>query len=521
MSEGALDLLWTLRLETNERWGDVAVPHQVDDAIAILSEDRPNQHFITRPRGASKTTDIAAIALSWLAEAAPAYSTGRVIASSTDQASYVIDAAHAFRSRTPQLAGIEVETKRIIAPNKATVEVLAQSDSGAWGVLNARLLVLDEFCQWPSTRAARRVYTAVRSTVQKVPGCKLVILSSAGEPSHWSFTDVYLKALDSPETWRVSEMPGPVPWQDEKDLTALRLELRPSEYERLVLNQWAEDEDRAISPDDYLAAAQQGTVTVEGRVTTSRLHYPRAGVKYVCTVDIGIFVDATVVCIAHREPAVQEDPNGPQRVVVDLLKRWQGSKKSPVQLTQIEDFLAAETPSWNHAHVHADPDQFQGSLQRLQRRGIRADPWAFTSTSVGRVATALVTAFRTGQIHVPHSRELQEELVRLRLRDNVHGVTRLDHERGGHDDQAVCIGMATHILLGRMWGQGHAFLHAMKADIEKRETEPVAPIVRPLAFFADPTPLDASSCRDPRYFGIERRCAYCGNGPETHAKRVS
>ena len=43
------------------------------------------------------------------------------------------------------------------APNGAWFEVLAQSDSGAWGLRDAHLLICDEFCQWPDTRGARAV----------------------------------------------------------------------------------------------------------------------------------------------------------------------------------------------------------------------------------------------------------------------------------------------------------------------------------------------------------------------------
>lgn len=480
MGDRGLDMMFGLVLESGRPWGEVAQDVQVADATAIFDDERPHLHFLTRPRGGSKSTDIAGVALSWLAVEAPPLSNGHVVASNTDQAAILIDAAAAFVARTPELDGVvTVESERMVGPNGAWVRVLPQSDSGSWGLRDARLLILDEFAQWPQTRGAQRVYTAVRSTVQKVPGCRLIILTSAGEPSHWTYEEVYKRALDDP-MWRVSAMPGPVPWQQPEEIEALRRELRPSEFDRLVLNIWSEDEDRAISEEDFDLAAQRCRLVDAGvrgiQAVGMRLHEPGPHAKYVITVDVGTRNDATVMCVAHREPFDPMQPHGAQRVVVDHLERWQGSKKQPVQIRAIEEWLAKTAPFYNNARVYADPDQFVGSVQDLNRRGIRASEWAFTSTSVGQVATALVQVFRNRQIHVPEHPVLRDELLRVRLRETAHGVTRLDHDRAGHDDQAVAIGMACHILLGgRRWGPGAGFVEMMKRQVADRAEAPESP----------------------------------------------
>ena len=465
MGDAGLDLMYGLVLENGDRWGQLAVDQQRADAEAIFGPEKPHRHFLTRPRGGSKTSDLAGVALSWLAVEAPVRARGYVVAANGEQAGILIDAAASFVARTPELDGVlTVENEKIVAANGAWVRVLNLSDSGAWGLRDAHLLILDEFAQWPETRGAKRVYTAVRSTVQKVDGCRLVILTSAGEPSHWTYEGVFKPALTDP-LWRVSEMPGPVPWQDPEEIEALRRELRPSEFDRLVLNIWSEDEDRAIAPEDYELAAQK-PVRISAAPTGLtgggyRLRHPRPGIRYLITVDIGTRNDATVMAVSHKEPIDPEDRRGPHRVVVDHLERWAGSRKRPVQLKDVEDWLARAAPEFNGARVYADPDQFVGSIQNLNRRGVRAQEWAFTSSSVGQVATALVQVFRNRQIWVPDSEPLKKELLRVRLRESVPGVTRLDHEQGGHDDQAVVLGMAAHLHLGSalrsglVWAEGH------------------------------------------------------------------
>jgi hypothetical protein len=467
MSEAALGVMYGLVLEDGKRWGEIAIQQQIEDIEAIFNDDGPNKHFYTRPRGGSKTTDVAGAAISWLAADAPPRSRGYVVASNGEQAGILIDAAASLITRTPELEGyLEIEAEKIIAPNGAWVRVLNLSDSGAWGLRDAHFLICDEFAQWPVTRGAKRVYTAIRSTVQKVRGCKLILLTSAGEPSHWSYP-ILIAAIADLFGWRVSQMPGPVPWQDPVELEALRNELTPSQYDRLVLNIWSEDEDRAVSEEDFELAAQEYKKVGKGW----RIRGPHPFVKYVIAVDIGIINDATVFAVGHLESIVAGERRGPKRIVVDHVERWQGSKKKPIQLAAVEDRCVELSREYNGASLRADPDQFVGNLQSLNRRGVRAKEFVFSSSSVGQIATALVQAFRNQQIQVPGAPELKEELLRVRLRESTPGVTRLDHDRGAHDDQAVTIGLLCHVLLGKLLGGAAVFRQLMENTKERREAD--------------------------------------------------
>ncbi|HEV2809764.1 MAG TPA: hypothetical protein VGV93_05115 [Acidimicrobiales bacterium] len=63
MSE-ALDVLAGLVLEDGRRWGEAAEPWQWTDAQAVLDpgHEDPRSHFLTRPRGRSKTSDLGGVA---------------------------------------------------------------------------------------------------------------------------------------------------------------------------------------------------------------------------------------------------------------------------------------------------------------------------------------------------------------------------------------------------------------------------------------------------------------------------
>ena len=494
MSDRELALMAALVMDSGNRWGEQAADFQVEDARAILTAGRPNWHFLTRPRGGSKTSDIAALTIAWLVEEARPFDRGYVIASNSQQAGLLVDAAAGFVARTPELSeSVTVEAERILASNGAWVRVLPQSDSGSWGLLNTHLIVCDEFAQWPDTRGARRVWQAIRSTTQKTPGCRLVILTSAGEPSHWSYTEVFQTALREIERaaeqrrdpfWRVSETPGPVPWQDQEELEQLRNELLPSAYDRLVLNIWSESEERAISEEDYDAAAwpctKNGRAPAGLRGIGQRTFGPRAGQKYIVTVDVGTVNDATVMVVAHRETKDGNDLHG---VVIDHLERWQGSKKNRIVLEDVRRRVAELSFEYNRAHVHADPDQFVDSFQVLNKQGVRTSLFPFTQASVGQVATALVQAFHNRQVVIPDNPVLRDELLKVRLKDTSAVSVRLDHDKTGHDDQAVTIGMACHLLLAKQWTAGEAFTQMMKKQIQERQENPSSRDARNLSRF--------------------------------------
>lgn len=388
-----------------------------------------------------------------------------------------MDAAAGLVERTPTLRSVvRVEALKIVAKNGASVEVLAADGASAFG-LRPDLLVLDEFAQWPQTRNTRRLWTALLSSMGKVPGSRLVILTSAGEPGHFSYK--VLQEARGSSRWRVSEVPGPLPWIDPAELDAQRPLLRDSEFARLHLNQWTAAEDRLVSAEDLEAAA-----VLDGAQA------PRSGTRYVITLDVGIVNDACVVTVCHADH-LGAAVGSPCRVTVDRLARWKGSKARPVSLTEVEDFILAAHHEYNHAELHADPYQAMEMLQRLRGKGVRAHEFAFTSQSVGRVAQAMHLALRNRLLLIPNDPDLIAELGRVRLRETTPGAVRLDHDSGEHDDQAVAIAVAVAVLQGNSSGQGAAFLEAWRRELVGRTTAPVATGLEDVAECADPNCPDA------------------------------
>jgi phage terminase large subunit-like protein len=443
-----LDLLYLLQLDVGKPWGAIATDWQLDDAAAFFNPDpyAPRWHFQTRPRGGSKDTDSAGVALVWLATEAKPGARGYIIAVDLDQAALMVDAAAGLVDRTPALRSIlKVDSLRIISKSGASVEVLAADGPSAFG-LRPDCLWINEFAQWNTTRNSRRLWTALLSAMHKVPGSRMVVMTSAGEPGHPAYK--VLEEARTSSSWRVSEVPGPLPWVNQADLEAQRPLLRDSEFARLHENVWTSAEDRLVSAEDLEAAA-----VLDGPQA------PRPGVRYILTLDVGIVRDACVVTVCHADPLTPE-AGSPRRVTVDRLAVWHGSKRKPVNLSEVEDFILAASHEYHGAKLHADPYQAIELLQRLRAKGVRAEEFAFTSQSVGRVAQALHLALRNRLLLIPKDVGLLAELARVRLQETSPGVVRIQHDSGEHDDQAIAIAIGVAVLQGKTSGWTPASLKA-------------------------------------------------------------
>jgi phage terminase large subunit-like protein len=443
----ALDLLAGFVLEDGRRWGEVATPWQWEDARAILEpgESDPRLHFITRPRGGSKTVDTAAMAAVALVEQIPPGGRAYVVASDRDQARLTTDAMSGLVTRTPGLAGaIRVDRFTASTTTGATLEVLAADEASSYG-LRGHLYLCDEITLW----ANQGVWISLVSAVPKVSGARLVALGSAGDPAHWSYA-VRERARTSRQ-WRLHEIPGPLPWVPPEALEEQRALLTDSQFARLHLNQWTAAEDRLVTVENLAAA-----VTLDGP------QEPRRGVRYRMGLDLGLTHDATAIAVAHAEADPTTDPPS-QRIVLDRLVVFQGRKGEPVRLADVEATVLALWRAYNRPRLRADPFQAAGLVQAVKARGVTVEEWPYTASRYGEMASALFALLRDQRIDLHPDDGLLDELRNVRLVETIPGQVRIQHDAGRHDDRCVAIGMAVVPLIRRPTGGGR--IHAATGDL--------------------------------------------------------
>jgi hypothetical protein len=148
------------------------------------------------------------------------------------------------------------------------------------------------------------LWDAIVSSVAKVNGCRLLVLTTSGDPVHWSYR--VLQHTNASNAWRVSETPGPVPWVSPAALEEQRGLLTDSQYARLHLNKWSASEDRLVDTEKLAAA-----VTLDGPQD------PRPGVIYRVGVDIGLRHDRTAIAVCHSEVLPGESRRTPGRARPD------------------------------------------------------------------------------------------------------------------------------------------------------------------------------------------------------------
>jgi phage terminase large subunit-like protein len=423
----ALALLAALVLEAGRRWGEVAEPWQWADARAVLDVTGPRRHFLTRPRGGSKTTDLGGIAVAALLEQLPRLSESPAYAADRDQAAKLLKAVAGFLDRTPEIRGaLKLEAYRVTnLSTGASLVIEASDDASAWGG-KPPLTIVDEFAQWKTTAGPRRLWDAIFSALVKDSASRLAIISSAGDPAHWSYK-VLQRARDS-ERWRVNEVGGPVPWLNTADLAEQREMLTEAQYAQLHLNRWVESEDRLTSVEDLRAC-----VTLDGPLA------PQDGLRYAAGVDLGLKDDRSVAAVCHLDGS---------RVVLDRMQVWAGTRRKPVRIETVKAWLLEAQRAFR-ADVVLDIWQAVQLAQGLRDEGIRVHEFTFSSQSVGRLAMTLHRLLRDRALALPDDPELLDELANVRLRESSPGVLRMDHDPDKHDDRAIALALAAHHLLNR------------------------------------------------------------------------
>lgn len=432
--------------DDGHRWGEIAEPLQWEDARAVLDVDSPTPyHFLTRARGRSKTSDLGAIVISAMLTQLGRGTKCYAAAANRDQAALLVDAIRAMTSRTPELGGVfEVQANKVICDRRGVELTTMSADvSGAYGLLPG-FIVVDEIAQWPTTKPARLFYEAIRTAAPKVRGCRMVLLTSAGHPAHWS-----AKALAharKSKTWRVNEAHGPAPWMSRDLLEEQREALPDSAYRRYYLNEWTEGDDGIQRTDVEACLRPGGALAYAG------------GNGHLIGVDLSVVSDYTVVSVAHLERADAESI-----VVVDHLRTWKPTRRHPVPLGEVAEHVA-EMAKVYRARVAADPYQAQTMLQALQGMGVHAEPAQQTAGGNNRRATLMFQLIRNHRLSLPSDDpELVDELASLTLRESSPGMYKLDSDVSGigHHDRATAISIAAEKLLERPSEMsGHQWLAA-------------------------------------------------------------
>ena len=294
--------------------------------------------------------------------------------------------------------------------------------------------VLDELAFFRLTGQANadtEVQASIRRGMVAFPETRLVKISTPYMRSGVLYDD-FVRAFghNDPDllVWRASTvLMNPT-------IRAERLErerrLDSTRYAREYEGEFGEDVDGFLPPGWVDDAIRPGRYKLP----------PRDGVRYHAAVDpSGGGPDAFTLVVAHAE-GVGADA----RIVVDVVRGWSRRGSRAVDLTGAVREIADILTGFHLRQVTDDRHAAGWVRERFEQAGVRyVQSAADSSTSLSELSPL----FAEGRIDLLDHPLLAQELKALERRLRAGGKTIIEHPRGGHDDYAVALALATGACL--------------------------------------------------------------------------
>ncbi|HEV8546199.1 MAG TPA: hypothetical protein VGQ64_07880 [Candidatus Limnocylindrales bacterium] len=293
--------------------------------------------------------------------------------------------------------------------------------------LAVAVAILDEVAWWTGTDGSpldpAEIWTGIEPSTAQFPAGRILVLSTPRLSVGW-FAELCERAASGRfprlRAWHRTTMAMnpriPADWFAEKeaeDPIAFRREYG-AEFEAAIA---------AVFDPDLVRAAVRTDERPGERFARN------TAATYAIAVDAAFTGDTFALLLGHRLG---------DRIDVDQVKGWRGSRKLPVQLDPTLDEIA------DLARVYRAPvviDQYAAEpiRQGLVRRGVRviAKPW--TNEAKVDALAATRRALYAGRLSLPDDRNLVGQLIALEQRPTAGGRPRIAAPGSAHDDYASAL----------------------------------------------------------------------------------
>lgn len=410
--------------------------------------------YLERPRGHSKTSDLAVIC-SWILAFSARPVRGYAYAADKDQAALLRDAIERLLRLNPWLGKIiQVNKWEIVNIAKdhpgagSKLEISTSDVSSSWGIL-PDFVIADELCHWEGDGS---LWHSIISSAAKRKHCLLVVISNAGFAESWQWQ--VREAARTEESWYFSRLDGPqASWITPQVLAEQRKMLPGLAYNRLWGNEWSSAGGDALTPEDIDAAFVDTLQPM-----TSRLdgHY------FVGGLDLGLTRD----CAAFVVLAV---PQGGQSGKIKLAhhKLWKPIPGSKINLLDVERHVLECDQKFKLEFVSFDPWQAEHLAQTIEadtsrrRRNSRRNWWSKpfmrevppVPQNLRAQASLTIESFQDHRFQFYECEPLRRDLSRLRVEEKNYGfrlVSPRDGEGHGDTASAFCLALLiAHELAGK------------------------------------------------------------------------
>ncbi len=385
--------------------------------------------YLERPRGHSKTTDLA-VQVAWVLQYAKQPVRGIAAAADRDQAALLHRAASDLVRLNPVLCPDLVARKSaLVNPQTGSrLDVISSDVRSSWGQL-PDFVICDELCHWEKPD----LWHSLLSSAAKKPHSILIVLTNAGVGTDWHWT-VREAARTSPD-WHFSSLAGSqAPWITASALEEQRRLLPPAVYARLWDNVWQQSDGGFLTLAEA-EACRDPQLAPRDRGEPETIYF--------AAIDYAEKRDRTVGVVLHREG---------ERIVVDRMDVAAPTPDAPVPVQWVEDWIVRMAHRFRSIRFIVDEYQLVGTLQKFAGR-YDLERFEFHG---GRGNHALALLLRhlvverrlawfpdCGRVASLSSRDdLETELASLLLKTTPNGRVRIAHRANGHDDRAFTLGAA-------------------------------------------------------------------------------
>lgn len=433
-----------------KQFGTIVDPWQIPDFAAIdaglkrcngrANESAgPMRAYVERPRGHSKTTDLA-ITVVWALAFATRPIKGYAFAADQDQAALLKNAVDVLLRLNPLLGRIlQVQKNSVVNIAKghpgygSTLEISTSDVASSYGIL-PDLVICDELTHWEGDGS---LWHSIISSVAKRSSCLLVVISNAGFVESWQWN--VREAIREDESWHFSRLEGPqASWLSQKTLDEQRRLLPGKAFDRLWLNLWSSGAGDVVDPELIEAAFDESLGPMSGR---------EHGYLFVAGVDLSKTRDNSAICVL----AVPNDGMG-GRIRLAHTKVWRPMGQK-IDMLEVEkhildldktyglEFCAFDGYETEHLAQTLEADS--GHLARNVRRHYSEEPWMRTipptPANIRQQATLVIEGFHDHRFQFFPCDDLRRDLRRLRAEEKSYGI-KLTSPRSmdgsGHGDLA-------------------------------------------------------------------------------------
>lgn len=409
-----------------------------DRVIGISDNDEGYlRAYLERPRGHSKTTDIAVMVLRVL-WAADRMLWGYAAAGDGDQAGLMRDAIEKLLKLNPWLSKrITLQRSKVINLETGSWLQIITSDAPSSYGQNPDFIIMDELTHWKK----KDLWGSLLSASAKRARCMVCVITNAGQSKGRSWQWVARETCRQAPDWYFSRLEGPqASWITPDRLEAQRrdLAIMPLEYQRLWLNRWTVQGASGLDATDVSDA-----IVLKGPVRS-----PPPGWVCIGGLDLGMKHDHSALVVIGID--VER-----QKLKLFHCQSWAPADypDGEIILDDVQQAVLDVHSRFRLASLVFDPCQCIKMAQELYRLTIAQGRELTLIKFQGlpmydRMARALYQVFRNRMIELFPDPQLEDDLLRIQIEQKITGfkITAISDE-AGHADRAIALAMTLDLAL--------------------------------------------------------------------------